>query len=129
MIARGNPPGSDWKDWLQSLSARPKAQLESDQLKTGDHLMVVTEHTTYHFVWLGGPELSVELLAGRPDRPSGRIKLHGCTFGASSSIASGLIFTGGNLEFSYLRDGKKVLFTTTAIREIRHLRHSANVRQ
>ena len=52
----------------------------------------------------------------RTDRPSGRVRIDGYPFGASSSLDPDHRFCGGNLEFTH-HDGRKIS-TTTEIRAL-----------
>jgi hypothetical protein len=79
-------------------------------------LKVVTQHTDYLFGIVDGRDADLE--CSRADRPSGRVKIMGCTFGKSSSIKPDYLFCGGNLEFTYELDGVAMVHKTTAIKAI-----------
>lgn len=107
------------KDWLLYLKSNEQTlgeEFQLGQLAPGDILKVVTQHTDYIFELIGYRD--ADLRSNRPDRPTGRIRLMGCTFGASSSIKPDHLFCGGNLEFTYMRAGKSMTHTTTAIKAI-----------
>jgi hypothetical protein len=111
------PPDStapDWEAFLRRHEAAGIPQIELSSLKPGDRLLVLTERTAYTLVMHENGE--ADLTTNRADRPSGRVLIHGCTFGASSSIKPDHIFCGGNLEFSHGEKGK--VTTTTEIRAL-----------
>jgi len=106
------------KDWLKHLEAHAQSageELDIDTLFPGDLLQVLTLHTTYAFKIVEGRD--AELLTDRSDRPSGPVRINGCTFGQSSTIKPGHLFCGGNLEFQF--DNGNQIQTTTTIRAIR----------
>ena len=112
-------------DWLKIISERTDqnaAEIHLDQLLPKDRLIVTTTHTHYGFTIIFGRKANLE--TNRTDRPSGFVLLMGCTFGDSSSIKPDHLFCGGNLEFTYERDGKRQTHLTTAITALRHLRNS-----
>lgn len=111
------PPHSaapDWEAFLHQHEAAGLPEIEFSILKPGDRLLVLTEHTAYTLVM--GEEGEADLTTNRSDRPSGRVLIRGCTFGASSSIKPNHLFCGGNLEFSHGEKGE--ITTTTAIRAL-----------
>lgn len=98
-------------------------EIELPQLLSGDRLRVVTTNTTYDFLIINGRK--AELTTGRADRPSGIVRINGCTFGLSSTIKPDTLFSGGNLEFIF--DDGRMTHTTTAIRELHWLRIGSEV--
>jgi len=104
----------DWEDFLRAHANKGVPEVELKKLRPGDRLLVVTSNTSYEFKMKSASE--ADLLANRPDRPSGPVKLNGCTFGASSTIKPGFVFCGGNLEF-YI-ENENALFSTTEIRAL-----------
>jgi hypothetical protein len=113
-------PVWNWEEFLRQHSALVLPEVRLADLGVGDRLVVETLHTRYGFEWREGGV--VILATNRPDRPSGEVRLHGCTFGRSSSIKPSVLFCGGNLEFT--SDGGKLCHTTTAIRSLVLLRRS-----
>lgn len=107
----------DWEAFVRRQAASGVAEIDLTAVLPGDRLLVVTEHTAYTFTF--GPDRAVELITNRADRPSGRVQLNGCTFGASSSIKPDRVFCGGNIEFIHGEAGKT--YTTTAIRALQLL--------
>ncbi|GMV98421.1 MAG: hypothetical protein AMXMBFR83_27710 [Phycisphaerae bacterium] len=118
--ANERPAGSDWEGFLREHSALGLPEVRLSELNPGDRLVVETLHTRYGFEWREGGV--VELTTNRPDRPRGPVRIHGCTFGRSSSIKPGLLFCGGNLE--YLSDEGRLRHLTTSIRSLVLLRRS-----
>lgn len=113
-------PAWNWEEFLRQHSALGLPEVRLADLRVGDRLVVETLHTRYGFEWC---EAGVVMLAtNRPDRPSGEVRLHGCTFGQSSSIKPAVLFCGGNLEFT--TEGGQRCHTTTAIRSLVLLRRS-----
>lgn len=112
---------TDWLDHLKNHAQSAGEELDLEALQPGDLLQVITLHTTYAFKILQGRD--AELATDRPDRPSGPVRIQGCTFGASTTIKPGHLFCGGNLEFQY-QNGERIQ-TTTAIKEIRLVRKAA----
>ena len=114
-------------DWL----ARIKQHVESDHAELnlagvapGDLVRVVTKNTLYTLRVLDD-ERSADLTTNREDRPSGIVKIMGCTFGLSSTISPERLFCGGNLEFNFLREGVRFTHTTSSIRTIQWVRRAA----
>jgi hypothetical protein len=104
-------------DWLACLRAHVQdagPEIGLGELGAGDVLVVETRHTRYALRWREGG--TAELETGRSDRPSGEVRVLGCTFGASSSIKPDVLFTGGNLEFWWA--GGSLIHRTTAIRSL-----------
>ena len=118
---------NDWLSMLELSATSGNAEFDLGDLQSGDLLLIVTAHTRYEMVSISGRE--AQLRTDRPDRPSGKVKITGCTFGRSSTIKPSQIFCGGNLEFTF--DEDRMTHLTTAIREIHWLRrkagHSAEV--
>jgi len=111
---------SDWLGALKQHVDKADAEFELAQLQPGDRLEVVTGHTTYRLRMLGEREADLE--TGRADRPSGRVYVQGCAFGASRTIKPGHIFCGGSLEFTFRSNENLMEHRTSPIREIRHFR-------
>ena len=111
----------DWEMFLREHSALGLPEVQLDGMKPGDRLMVETLHTRYGFTW--GDKGAVLLATNRVDRPSGMVRIQGCTFGQSSTIKPGVLFCGGNLE--YLSREGRMRHSTTAIRSLVLLRRSA----
>jgi len=105
----------DWEDFLRSHQNSGIPEIELSKLRPGDRLLVVTSNTAYEFRMKSAYEAT--LSTNREDRPSGPVKLNGCTFGASSTIKPGFVFCGGNLEFYLENIG--ALYSTTEIRALR----------
>jgi len=112
---------TDWLKHLQDHAQNAGEELDIDALQPGDLLQVITLHTTYAFKIVEARE--AELLTDRPDRPSGPVRINGCTFGQSTTIKPGHLFCGGNLEFQF--ENRERIQTTTAIKEIRLARRVA----
>jgi hypothetical protein len=109
---------SDWMHVVKGHVADAPPEIELRQLLPGDRLRVVTLNTTYDFLIIEGRK--AELTTERADRPSGLVRINGCTFGLSSTIKPDALFSGGNLEFVF--DDGRMTHTTTAIRELHWLR-------
>jgi hypothetical protein len=107
---------ADFGSFVESSSARFGDQFDLRELRSGDELRVVTLHTEYIFAMLN--DRSADLTTSRPDRPQARVKIAGCTFGASASIKPDHLFCGGNLEFNYELEGQRMTHRTTAIKAI-----------
>lgn len=108
-------PDHDWHAAIVRLHAIEGASLELSALRPGDLLLVRTRHTLYRLRWGTGGH--ADLTTGRPDRPSGRIRIMGCAPGTGSTIAPDRLFCGGGLEFT--SEGGKWVHRTTSILEIR----------
>lgn len=100
-----------WMDHLQDHVDRGLPELILGEVRDGDVVVVDTQHTRYVLRWR--EDGTADLETGRADRPSGRVRVQGCTFGASSSIKPTALFTGGNLEF--LWQGGAMRHRTTSI--------------
>jgi len=110
------------KDWLARIKANAENgddEFDLSQLEPGDLLRIVTEHTRYDFVFVAGRD--ADLRTGREDRPHGRVRIMGCTFGSSTAIKPGHLFCGGRLEFTF--DDGAATYLTSAIKEIRCISH------
>ena len=107
---------ADFSFFVESSSARSGDQFDLRELQLGDELRVVTQHTEYVFAMLD--DRSADLTSSRSDRPHARVKIAGCTFGASASIKPDHLFCGGNLEFNYELEGHPMTHRTTAIKAI-----------
>jgi len=113
-------PHPDWLKVIAEATDREAPAIEISQLLPQDRLIVTTTHTHYGLTIISGREADLE--TNRTDRPAGRVRLMGCTFGDSSTIKPDQLFCGGNLEFTYVRDGTMMTHLTTAITALRHLR-------
>lgn len=114
-----NSAMDDWLHYVKSSDGKLGDELDLSQLKPGDVLTVLTVHSEY--VLTLGNERDAILACSQPGRPSGPVRIMGCTFGQSSSIKPDHLFCGGNLELNFQRDGMAMTHTTTTINEI-HLR-------
>lgn len=94
---QSNAAGGDWVSAVQDHVAKRGDELELAGLQTGDRLQVRTQHTLYEFWWEA--DGWAVLRTDRKDRPSGRVKIHGCALGAGTTIAPDRLFNGGSLEF------------------------------
>jgi hypothetical protein len=108
------PPAPDWEAFLRKHVREGLPEIELASLKPGDRLLVLTEHTAYTLLMHDNSE--ADMTTNRADRPSGRVRINGCTFGASSTIKPDYIFCGGNLEF--VHGDKSEVTTTTTIRAL-----------
>ena len=106
----------DWLEFLKDASTDAKVDLRS--LCAGDVLLIDTKNTIYRLEVLDPGERFVEVTTNREDRPMGWMRLMGCTFGLSSTIAPDDLFCGGNVEMTTRRDGESVTHTTTEIRRV-----------
>ena len=118
MTEPASSPVPDWETFVRQHVQNNVPEVEIPSLRPGDRLLVLTQHTIYQFVMRTGAEAL--LSTNRPERPSGPVQLHGCTFGASSSIKPDHLFCGGNLEFRH-HEGREI-YTTTEIRALQVLR-------
>lgn len=112
-------PGPDWESFLAKHCHAGLEELDLASMKTGDRLIVLTERTAYSFTMCA--DRAAELRTNRTDRPAGRVVIHGCTFGRSSTIKPDRLFCGGNLEFAH--GEPRQIFTTTAIRALQLLQN------
>jgi hypothetical protein len=109
----------DWLHFVKSSRGKLGDELDLSQLKPGDLLKIITRNSEYLLTI--GKRREAILDCSQPGRPSGRVRIMGCTFGRSSSIKPDHLFCGGNLELTYQADGVPMTHRTTAIKEI-HLR-------
>jgi len=116
-------PLPDWLEIITEVNDRNGPEIDIGQLLPQDRLIVTTNHTHYGFTIVAGREADLE--TNRADRPAGRVRLMGCTFGASTTIKPDHLFCGGNLEFTLERDGQRRTHVTTTITALRHLRRKA----
>lgn len=96
----------------------PPPEIDLRELLPGDRLRIITLNTTYDLLITEGR--TAHLQTERDDRPSGPVRINGCTFGLSSTIKPDALFSGGSLEFTF--DDGRMRHTTTAIREMHWLR-------
>src|SRR3954471_15945736 len=109
----------DWIRFVKSKNGKLGSELDLSLLAPGDLLKVVTKNSEY--VLKIRKDREADLTCAQPGRPSGRVRILGCTFGRSSSIKPDHLFCGGNLELSYRVEGAAMTHRTTSIKEI-HLR-------
>lgn len=107
-------PITDWEEFIRRHQASGVVELDLTALKPGDKLLVITRRTVYTFELL--PQKEAMMTSNRPDRPSGRVRINGGSFGASSSIKPDFLFCGGNVEFIHLETG--VVYTSTQVRAL-----------
>ena len=110
----------DWLEHLRAQAERGASELSLSGFQAGDVVVVQTLHTRYVLCWQA--DGSAELTTDRPDRPAGRVRVNGCTFGASSTIKPDALFTGGNLEF--VSHDAALQHRTTSIQSLHWLRRS-----
>jgi hypothetical protein len=110
----------DWLTHLQQHASDDHAELDLTELQTGDVLRVGTLNTLYTLRLLD--DRFADLETDRPNRPLGRVKIMGCTFGLSTTISPDHLFCGGNLELNFYRDGLRMIHTTSAIRRLQWIR-------
>ena len=115
-------PVPDWEEFIRRHQAAGVVELDLTTLRAGDTLLVITTHTAYTFKMLENSEATMS--TNRADRPAGRVRINGCTFGASSSIKPDQLFCGGNLEFTH-SDGREIS-TTTEIRALQLVQADAS---
>jgi hypothetical protein len=109
---------SDWEEFALRYGASDPEEFSLNQLGPGDVLRVVTEHTNYLFTVITDSE--ARLQCSRSDRPSGSVRIAGCGFGFSHAFKPRHLFCGGCMEFTFLRDEKRLRFRTTSIVAIVH---------
>jgi hypothetical protein len=114
-------PSPDIVAFLQMAEKWIGDELELDQLRPGDRMLVRTRNTHYLFVMAG--RHTAELTTDRDDRPHGPVQIQGCVFGQSHMIKPGHLFCGGGLEIRY--EGNRKTFTTTPIEAIQLVRNAA----
>lgn len=112
----------DWLTHLQEHAADEHAELDLSDIRAGDVLRVGTTNTLYTLRI--DEDRFAEVETDRPNRPLGRVKIMGCTFGLSTTISPDHLFCGGNLEFTFQRDGRRMTHTTSAIRRLQLIRQS-----
>lgn len=114
---------SDWLTRLQEHANSPHDEFDLTVLRPGDVLRINTRNTLYTFRIIGDRVALME--TNRENRPIGRVKIMGCTFGLSSTISPNHLFCGGNLELSLLEKDVRMTHTTSAIRWIEWLRRES----
>ena len=102
--------------FLKATEEKIGDEFDLNQLASGDELIVTTRHTDYGFKIIS--DRLADLSCSRADRPRAQVKIMGCTFGNSSSIKPDHLFCGGNLEFTYEIEGRRMVHKTTAIKAI-----------
>ncbi|MDD2765146.1 MAG: hypothetical protein PHE83_14365 [Opitutaceae bacterium] len=95
--------------FLQTAGRWIGDELELDQLREGDRLLVRTRNT--HYLFLMTNRHMARLTTDRNDRPSGVVQIEGCIFGQSRMIKPGHLFCGGGLEFT-IEPGHRTFITT-----------------
>lgn len=125
-MEEGTPPAEpsppDWLQFLAGQTGKGMPEIDLHRLAEGDVLMVQTINSRYAFLWHA--DGTAELASNRgKKRPSGRVRVNGCTFGKSSSIKPGVLFCGGNLE--YVSQDGIMIHRTTTIRSMELLRRTA----
>jgi hypothetical protein len=115
----------DWLTHLQQHVADDHAELDLAELRVGDLLRVGTRNTIYTLRLLD--DRSADLETDRPDRPAGRVKIMGCTFGLSTTISPDHLFCGGSLEFTFQADGHRMTHTTSPIKRLQWIRCAPRV--
>ncbi len=119
-LHRNSQPDPDWLKVITEATDANAPAIDITQLQPGDQLIVSSRKTHYKFTMITDRIADLETV--RADRPSGRVQLMGCTFGASTSIKPDQLFVGGNLEFTHVREGVQRTHLTTSIVALRHLR-------
>jgi hypothetical protein len=109
---------SDWEEFAHRYGAFDTEEFSLNHLSSGDLLRVVTEHTNYVFTVINENEACLQ--SSRSDRPSGSVRIAGCGFGYSHAFKPGHLFCGGRMEFTFIRDDRRVRFRTTSIVAIVH---------
>ena len=116
----------DWLARLKQHASSEAAELDLTELRPGDVLRVGTRNTLYTLKLIDEQRFA-ELQTDHPNRPAGKVKIMGCTFGLSSTISPNHLFCGGNLEFSFHQEGVRMTHTTGAIRRIECVRRQKAV--
>jgi len=115
------PGDHDWLSLLAKHAGQGLPEIDLTKIGEGDVLIVTTKNSRYAFRW--GQNGEAELLTNRgTERPTGRVRIHGCGFGQSSTIKPGALFCGGNLE--YVSENGAMTHRTTVIRSLELLRRS-----
>jgi hypothetical protein len=109
---------SDWEEFAHRYGKSDAEEFSLNRLVPGDVLRVVTEHTNYLFTVIDDNEACLQ--CSRSDRPSGSVRIAGCGFGFSHAFKPRHLFCGGRMEFTFLRDDKRLRFRTTSIVAIVH---------
>jgi hypothetical protein len=109
-----SPGTPDIVAFLQSAEKWIGDELDLNELRAGDRLLVRTRNTHYLFAMKGGH--TAELSCDRADRPRGPVQIQGCVFGQSRMIKPGHLFCGGALEISL--ESERRTFVTTPIEAI-----------
>ncbi len=109
---------SDWEEFAYRYCESVADEFALNLLGPGDVLRVVTEHTDYQFTVID--ESETRLQCSRSDRPSGSVRIAGCGFGFSHAFKPRHLFCGGRMEFTFLRDDKRLRYRTTSIVAIVH---------
>jgi hypothetical protein len=107
----------EWQRSLEDILGKEKVDLT--ELKSNDVIVAKTENSLYRIV-IADPELrSCQVTCERWGRPSGAMRLMGCTIGDSSTISPDALFCDGNLEFRGVNEsGQDVVHRTSAIKEL-----------
>lgn len=107
---------TDWLTRMKEHVDSPHDELDLAVLRCGDILTICTRNTQYTLRVLG--DRFAEVMTNRENRPVGRMKIMGCTFGLSSTISPNHLFCGGNLELTFVDQGVTMTHTTSSIRRI-----------
>ena len=118
-----SPGTPDIVAFLQSAEKWIGDELDLNELRAGDRLLVRTRNTHYLFAMTGGH--SAELTCDRPDRPHGAVQIQGCVFGQSRMIKPGHLFCGGALEIRL--DKERRTFVTTPIEAIQLVKSAPSI--
>jgi hypothetical protein len=108
---------ADWLETLKEHHGAHHAELDLEALAEGDVVRICTRNTIYA-LRVSSPAREAVLATDRADRPSGRVRIMGCTFGQSSTISPDRLFCGGSLELTFDQEGHRMVHTTSAIRSI-----------
>lgn len=109
----------DWLTFLKEQAGKSCPEVNLRHVRPRDRLLIVTRNTRYLLEMLEAREAIVS--TDRMDRPAGKVRIMGCTFGLSSTIKPDHLFCGGSLEFTF--DAGKMRHTTSTVAEI-HWLHS-----
>lgn len=110
-------PAVDWLAWLRRADLGDTLNL--NRIQVGDILLVETLNSCYHLSCKDAGGRWFEVRCDRGNRPQGRMKLMGCTWGESSSIAPDQLFCGGSLEFRQATaDGDSLTHHSSSIRKL-----------
>jgi len=110
-------PAIDWLAWLKRADLGDT--LDLPRIQAGDILLVETLNSRYHLTCEDAGGRWFEVRCDRENRPQGQMKLMGCTWGESSSIAPDQLFCGGSLELRQVTvDGSSLTHHSSSIRKL-----------